>query len=77
MVLVILLNSLALALYDYTDRDSNTRYNQILDNCNLAFTCIFIVEAALKIIAKGFIFHHESFLRNGWNMIDSLVVVSG
>jgi hypothetical protein len=31
----------------------------------------------LKIIAKGFVFHEESYLRNGWNLIDSLVVVSG
>jgi hypothetical protein len=44
---------------------------------NIAFTIIFIGEAVLKILAKGLIFHPESYLRIGWNLIDSIVVISG
>ena len=77
MVIAILFNSLTLSLYDYSDRDSLTKYNQILDIMNTALTGIFIAEAVLKVIAKGFIFHPKSYLRNGWNLIDALVVVSG
>ena len=77
MVLVIILNSLSLSMYDYNDRDSNGQFNQVLDKVNIAFTVVFIVEALLKIIAKGLIFHPESYLRIGWNLIDSIVVISG
>lgn len=77
MVGVILLNSLVLSLYDYNDRDSKYVYNQVLDKMNIFFTAIFILEALMKIIAKGLILHKDSFLRNGWNIIDTAVVISG
>jgi hypothetical protein len=77
MVIVILMNSLSLSLYDYNDRDSVSNFNQILDLSNVIFTGVFIFEASIKIIARGLIFHPESYLRNGWNLIDSVVVVSG
>ena len=57
MVVIIILNSVTLSMYDYSDRDSTNHYNQVLDVINFAFTIIFIVEAALKILSKGLIFH--------------------
>jgi hypothetical protein len=36
----------------------------------------FIFEGLLKIIAQGLIKHKNSYLRNGWNIIDFIVVVS-
>ena len=77
MVFIIFLNSITLALYDYNDRDSLGTFNSTIDDINIFFTSVFIGEATLKIIAKGFIFHPESYLRNGWNLVDSVVVVSG
>jgi hypothetical protein len=44
---------------------------------NTGFTIIFIAEACLKIIAMGFILHKNAYLRNGWNIIDAIVVFSG
>merc|ERR1712071_136466 len=35
------------------------------------------VEASLKILALGFILHKGSYLRNGWNIMDFIVVVTG
>lgn len=64
-------------MYDYNDRDSSGRMNQILDQTNLVFTSIFIGEGILKILAKGLLFHKESYLRNGWNIIDTIVIISG
>ena len=72
-----MLNSIALGLYDYSDRDSLGQLNQIIDTANLVFTSIFITEAVMKIIAKGFIFHQLSYMRNGWNLIDATVIISG
>ena len=74
---MILLNSITLAIYDYSDRDSTTSYNQILDAIGRVLTIIFIIEAILKIMAYGLIFHENSYLRIGWNLIDLLVVITG
>lgn len=77
IILVIVMNSITLAMYNYEDRDSNGRFNQIIDQTNLVFTCIFIGEGLLKVLAKGLIFHSDSYLRNGWNIIDTIVIISG
>lgn len=41
------------------------------------FIGIFCFEAGIKIVALGFIFHKGSYLRNGWNVMDFIVVLSG
>lgn len=38
---------------------------------------IFAFEAVIKILAMGFIIHKKSYLRDGWNWIDFLVVCTG
>ena len=38
---------------------------------------IFTVEMCTKIVAMGFILHENSYLRNMWNIMDFVVVVSG
>jgi hypothetical protein len=40
-------------------------------------TSVFIFEAALKIIAMGFIFHKYSYMRYGWNVVDFIIVIAG
>ena len=41
------------------------------------FLGIFTVETALKILALGFVLHRGSYLRNAWNIMDFIVVVTG
>ena len=41
------------------------------------FLGIFTVEASLKILALGFVLHRGSYLRNTWNIMDFIVVVTG
>jgi len=41
------------------------------------FLAIFCVEATFKIVALGFVFHHGAYLRNAWNIMDFIVVVTG
>ena len=77
ILFVIALNSLALALDDYSDRDSLTRKNQIIDTSLTVFTYVFAVECLLKVIANGFILHKGAYLRDWWNVIDFVVVISG
>ena len=47
IMLMILVNSIILAIFDYSDRDSNTKKNQILDLIGMALTIIFVSECVL------------------------------
>jgi hypothetical protein len=43
----------------------------------MGLTYLFIFEAVVKIIAMGFIFHKFAYFRQGWNIIDFIIVVTG
>ena len=77
IILIIAINSLFLPFYDYKDRDNLTSENQVIQKAGEVFTYIFLVEAVIKIISMGFIFHENSYLRDPWNWIDFTVVVIG
>ena len=74
---MIFVNSSILAIYDYSDRESNTRYNQICDVITKTTTIIFFAEAGLKIIGMGFFIHKYAYLRDGWNFVDFIIVITG
>lgn len=42
----------------------------------LKYSGIFIFECILKIMAKGFVVHKNSYLRDAWNIIDFVVVLT-
>uniref|UniRef100_A0A8B9NRV5 Voltage-dependent L-type calcium channel subunit alpha n=1 Tax=Accipiter nisus TaxID=211598 RepID=A0A8B9NRV5_9AVES len=42
-----------------------------------AFLIIFTVETFLKIIAYGLLLHPNAYVRNGWNLLDFVIVVVG
>ena len=77
IVLAIFLNSLVLAITDYSDRNNKTEYNQQLEQIGKVFSFIFALELVLKVIAFGFIKHPKSYLRDTWNWLDFVVVVTG
>ena len=37
---------------------------------------VFILEGIIKIIAQGFFWHKNSYLRNPWNILDFLVLLN-
>ncbi|XP_074041675.1 voltage-dependent calcium channel type A subunit alpha-1 isoform X6 [Leptinotarsa decemlineata] len=73
IMVVICLSSIALACEDPVDE--NSFWNGILDQFDYAFTSVFAVEMALKIIDLGIILHPGSYLREVWNIMDAVVVV--
>jgi hypothetical protein len=77
VILLILANSSLLALYDFSDRDSRTLYNWNIDLGGQIITFLFLIEATIKIIAMGFIFHPFAYIRDWWNAIDFIIVVTG
>lgn len=49
---------------------------QILTYIDIGMTAIFVLEAALKIIAYGLIINYgDSYLKNAWNIIDFIIVI--
>jgi len=64
-------------MYDYSDRNDIGKNNGLIDILNMWFSIVYTVEAALKIIALGFIVHKKSYIRDPWNLIDFIVVISG
>ncbi|RMB93512.1 hypothetical protein DUI87_30210 [Hirundo rustica rustica] len=60
----------------YADHGSEARPTTV-DDTEPYFIGIFCFEAGIKIIALGFVFHKGSYLRNGWNVMDFVVVLTG
>lgn len=58
-----------------TDPDSMKVY--VIDKIDFCLTLVFIGEFLLKIIAYGFAFNgKDSYIRNSWNVLDFVIVVS-
>lgn len=77
IILLIFMNSIILAVYDYNDRDNRLPHNQLLERIGQVFTILFAIEMVLKILAQGFIIHYNAYLRDAWNWLDFVVVVTG
>lgn len=77
ILLVIFLNTVAMAMYDYSLDPTTANRNLQLDVVNKACTIIYAVEAGLKILAMGFVVHSRSYLREVWNFIDFFIVACG
>ena len=50
--------------------------NFIVERTEVYFTIFFTFESFSKLIAQGCIFHKKCYLRNGWNWLDFIVVVT-
>jgi len=48
----------------------------LVNQTDIIFTLIFTIEAALKIIAMSFIIDEGSYLRDYWNWLDFVVVIT-
>ncbi|XP_042869759.1 voltage-dependent calcium channel type A subunit alpha-1-like isoform X4 [Penaeus japonicus] len=77
VLLTIIANCVVLAMEEHLPDGDKTPLAQDLDKTEPYFLFIFCVEASLKIIALGFVLHPRSYLRNIWNMMDFVVVVTG
>uniref|UniRef100_A0A8C5FSD6 Voltage-dependent N-type calcium channel subunit alpha n=1 Tax=Gadus morhua TaxID=8049 RepID=A0A8C5FSD6_GADMO len=73
----IIANCIVLALEQHLPVNDKTPMSERLDHTEPYFIGIFCFEAGIKIIALGFAFHKGSYLRNGWNVMDFVVVLTG
>ncbi|XP_045927643.1 voltage-dependent L-type calcium channel subunit alpha-1C isoform X5 [Micropterus dolomieu] len=75
--MTIFANCVALAVYIPFPEDDSNATNSNLERVEYLFLIIFTVEAFLKVIAYGLLFHPNAYLRNGWNLLDFIIVVVG
>ena len=71
IIILIILNSIFLVF-----ETINTLKN-ISKISNYIFTCLFTIEFLMKIISYGFVLDDNSYLRDAWNWLDFLVVITG
>uniref|UniRef100_A0A8C8A1V2 Voltage-dependent L-type calcium channel subunit alpha n=1 Tax=Oryzias sinensis TaxID=183150 RepID=A0A8C8A1V2_9TELE len=77
ILLSIFANCVALAIYIPFPGDDSNSTNQELEKVEYAFLIIFTIETFMKIIAYGLVMHQNSYVRNGWNMLDFVIVIVG
>uniref|UniRef100_A0A4W6EWW9 Voltage-dependent L-type calcium channel subunit alpha n=1 Tax=Lates calcarifer TaxID=8187 RepID=A0A4W6EWW9_LATCA len=84
ILIAIFANCMALAVYVPFPEDDSNSTNHDLECCysscetvEYAFLIIFTIETFLKIIAYGLVMHQNAYVRNGWNMLDFVIVVIG
>ncbi|XP_060715817.1 calcium channel, voltage-dependent, P/Q type, alpha 1A subunit, b isoform X8 [Tachysurus vachellii] len=73
----IIANCIVLALEQHLPVYDKTPLSERLDDTEPYFIAIFCFESGIKILALGFAFHKDSYLRNGWNVMDFVVVLTG
>lgn len=89
ILFLILLNSLVLALTDWSVINENPESetvgqpitegswrNLLLFKSEIVFTIFFTMEFVLKVVAQGFFRGRGSYLRDSWNILDFMVVVT-
>ncbi|XP_051777018.1 voltage-dependent L-type calcium channel subunit alpha-1D [Erpetoichthys calabaricus] len=77
ILISIFANCVALAVYIPFPEDDSNSTNHDLETVEYAFLIIFTIETFLKIIAYGLVMHQNAYVRNGWNMLDFVIVVVG
>jgi len=76
ITILIFINSIFLGFMDYTDTKANVWRNNIVTYSEPFFTSVFTLESIFKIIAFGLIFGKNTYLKDPWNWIDFLVVIT-
>jgi len=71
----IMVSSVCLAM-DGPTLDDDSDFKMVLNILDVFFTVIFTIEMVMKIIVYGFIFTPEAYLKDGWNVLDFLIVLT-
>ena len=73
---LIILNAMILGVNDYNENNVSTWRNDLLVYTEPVFTFFFTIEFMLKVTAYGFMIGKNTYLKDKWNWIDFLVVVT-
>ena len=75
--LLILANTIFLAMSSKAPGFEQTSLGVAINRAEVFFICAFAAEMVIKIVAMSFIVSPGSYLRDGWNVLDFIVVVMG
>lgn len=75
ILILITISSISLAI-DNPLANPNSKLSVFLTRLDTVFAIIFAIEMVLKIIALGLILHKGAYLRNSWNILDGVIVIT-
>eukprot|EP01064_Diplonema_japonicum_P039661 TRINITY_DN9_c4_g1_i1.p1 TRINITY_DN9_c4_g1~~TRINITY_DN9_c4_g1_i1.p1 ORF type:complete len:1736 (+),score=356.14 TRINITY_DN9_c4_g1_i1:114-5321(+) len=73
---LIFLNCVFLAMEDPTDKDNMSTVNKVVVYSEYVFAAAFSAEMGVRIAALGLYENSFSYLRDPWNVVDGVIVVS-
>jgi len=76
IICLIILNSIFLGVADYENPNKSSFRNDLVKYAEPFFIFAFTIEALLKIVAFGFVIDKNTYLRDPWNWLDFIVVVT-
>ncbi|XP_058877304.1 voltage-dependent L-type calcium channel subunit alpha-1D-like isoform X2 [Acipenser ruthenus] len=77
ILLAIFANCVALGVSIPFPEDDSNSTNHDLEQVEYVFLIIFTIETFMKILAYGLVMHPSSYIRNGWNLLDFVIVIVG
>uniref|UniRef100_A0A8C2QBA8 Voltage-dependent L-type calcium channel subunit alpha n=1 Tax=Cyprinus carpio TaxID=7962 RepID=A0A8C2QBA8_CYPCA len=77
ILLAIFANCVALGVSKPFPEDDSNATNHDLERVEYVFLIIFTVETFLKILSYGLVMHPSSYIRNGWTLLDFVIVIVG
>ncbi|XP_041093072.1 voltage-dependent L-type calcium channel subunit alpha-1D-like [Polyodon spathula] len=75
ILLAIFANCVALGVSIPFPEDDSNSTNHDLEQVEYVFLIIFTIETFMKILAYGLVMHPSSYIRNGWNLLDFVIVI--
>ena len=77
ILVAIIANCILMAINSQLPNDDMNDMNRTVEQAETYLLGIFCLEMILNIITMGFILHPGSYIRNPWNILDFVVVVTG
>ena len=77
ILVAILVNCALMAINSQLPKEDLSLINKVVEQAENYLLGIFGLEMILNIITMGFILHPGSYIRNPWNVLDFIVVVTG
>ena len=76
IIALIIISSVVLAL-DEPRLDEDSVLFKIIVVLDYIFVYTFLLECIIKVVVYGFVINKGSYLRNGWNILDFIIVIVG
>lgn len=76
IIFIIIINSILMGIKDYKDKEDSSPVNSFIALTEPYFTGIFTAESFIRIVAMGFFMGNNTYLSDGWNWLDFIVVIT-